>query len=108
MSACSGASDPLWARNPLHQLLQQLLHPEPGLRAHQRRIVRRDADDFLYFVNDLGRVSRREIDLVDDRQDFEPLLEGRIAVATLCASTPWAASTTKSAPSQAASERETS
>ncbi len=54
--------------------------PRPGLGAYQGRIIGRYADDFLDFVNDLCRVRRRQIDLVDDRQHLQALLERRIAV----------------------------
>jgi len=51
---------------------------------------------------------RWQIDLVDDRNDFEVVVDGQIGVGQVWASTPWEASTTSRAPSQEASERETS
>ena len=70
----------LWRRDTLHQLFEQFLNAQSRLGAHQRRIVGRDTDNFFDFVNDLGHIGGRQIDLIDDRQHLESLLQGRIAV----------------------------
>ena len=81
MRAWSGAAgSPFGAGNAFHQVLQQLRHAEAGLGAHQGRIVGRDADDLLDFMNDLGRIGRGQVDLVDDRQHLQALLERGVAV----------------------------
>ena len=70
----------LGGRNALDQLLEQFRDALAGLGADQRGVVGRDADDFLDFVNDLGRIGRRQVDLVDDREHLEPLFERGVAV----------------------------
>ena len=67
-------------RNALHDLLEQLGDALAGLGAHQRRIVRLDADDLLDLLAHPLRIGRRQVDLVDHRQHGQPLLDCGVAV----------------------------
>ena len=81
ISACSGASgSPLGRRDPVDQRLQQLRHALPGLGAHAHRIGGIDADDLLDLLLHPVRIGRGQVDLVDDRQHFQALLDGGVAV----------------------------
>ena len=81
MSACSGAVGiALRRRDAPDQLLEELRHALARLGADVHRIVRLDADDFLDLLDDLRRIGRRQVDLVDDRHHFEPLLDRGVAV----------------------------
>ena len=55
------------------------------------------ADDVLDLLFDPVRLGRRQIDLVQDRDQFEIVLDREIVFASVCASTPCDASTTSSA-----------
>jgi hypothetical protein len=70
----------LGRRNPLHQLFEQVLHTQTRLGADHRGIVRRYADDLLDLANDLGRIRRGQVDLVDDRQDFQSLFQRGVTI----------------------------
>ena len=39
-----------------------------------------DADDLFDFLDDARRIGGRQVDLVDDRHDFEPELGGGVAI----------------------------
>ncbi len=81
ISACSGASgSPVRRRDAPHQFLEQLGHVLPGLGTHPHRVLGLDADDLLDLLDHLGRVGRRQVDLVQYRHHLEPLLDGRVAV----------------------------
>ena len=54
--------------------------PRPVLGADQQCIVGVDADDVLDLVLDPFRVGGRQIDLVDHRNHFQPLLDRGVAV----------------------------
>ena len=66
------------------------------------------ADDRLDLFLDPFRLGRRQIDLVQYRNDLKVVLDRKVSIASVCASTPCDASTTSSAPSHADSDRETS
>ncbi len=81
MSACSGPSgSPLRRRHAPHEFLEQLVDVLAGLRADAHGVLGLDADDLLDFLDDLRRVGRGQVDLVQHRHDFEALLERRVAV----------------------------
>ena len=81
ISACSGAVGvAARLRDAPHQLFEQLRHVLAGLGADAQRVLRLDADDLLDLLDDLRRVGRRQVDLVEHRHDFEPLLDRRVAV----------------------------
>ncbi len=46
----------------------------------QRRLVGRNADDVLNLLPDLFRLGARQVDLVDDRNDLKPRVDGKVGV----------------------------
>jgi hypothetical protein len=98
----------LRAAAPGDQHLEQVRDALAGLGADAQRILGIEADDLLDLVDAPLRLGRRQVDLVQDRQHLEPEVDGRVAVGDALRLDALAASTTSSAPSQAASERETS
>jgi len=92
----------------VHNGLQHIIHAHAGLRAHGDCVGCIQANSLLNGLLRAQNVSRRQVDLVDDGNNFQAVIDGRYAFARVCASTPWLASTTSSAPSQEASDRETS
>ena len=58
----------------------ELVDPLAGLRADVDRVLRGEAQDLLDLVGDLLRAGTGEVDLVDDRDDLEVLLEGRVGI----------------------------
>ena len=50
-------------------------------RGDLRAVLGRDADNVLDLLLDARRVRRRQIDLVDDRHDLQPRIDGEIGVA---------------------------
>ena len=67
-------------RDAADELLEQFGHVLAGLGADADGVLGLDADDLLDLLDDLRRVGRRQVDLVQDRDDFEPLLERRVAI----------------------------
>src|SRR5690606_441963 len=67
-------------RDAPHDFFEQLRHVFAGLGAHTDRILRLDPDDLLDLMNDARRIGRRQVDLVQNRYDLEPLLDCRVAV----------------------------
>ena len=70
----------LGLRNAFDELLDQLLDALAGLAGDLERVVGRDADDLLDLLDDARGIGRRQVDLVDDRHDFETELGGGVAV----------------------------
>ena len=91
----------------MNDRLQDLVMPIPFSRSPESRRSRQSDNLLNLLANALG-LSRRQIDLVNDRNDFEIVLRARYVLASVCASTPCEASTTSSVPSQACRLRETS
>jgi hypothetical protein len=67
-------------RDSLDDTLEQLVDSEPRLGADAHSVLGFDADDVLDLTDDALGIGRRQVDLVDDRQDFETLLDRRVAV----------------------------
>ncbi len=67
-------------RDARHQGLEQVRDALPRLGADPQGILRLEADDLLDLVDHPLRLRRRQIDLVEHRQDLQPLLDGRVAV----------------------------
>ena len=70
----------LGRRDALDQRLQQLGHALAGLGADLHGIGGIDTDDLFDLLGDLVGIGGREVDLIDDGQDFDALLERRVAV----------------------------
>ena len=70
----------LGGRNALDEGLEQLGDALPCLGAHAHRVRGVDADDLLDLLGDAIGVGGGQVDLVDDRQDFDALLDRRVAV----------------------------
>lgn len=81
----------------------------PFLAEISRRFHGGDADDVLDLVLDLQRTGGRQVDLVHHGDDLQPGVNGKVGIGQrLGPPMPCEASTTSTAPSQAASDRETS
>ena len=81
MSACSGAfGSPFGCGMRSMSLLDQLFDALARLAGDHERVVGRNADDLFDFLDDARGIGRRQVDLVDDRHDFETELGGRVAV----------------------------
>ncbi len=79
--ACRGAlASPARRRNMADQGLQQVGDAEPGLGADVQGVVGLEADDLLDLGHHPLRFRRRQVDLVEHRQDLQALLDGGIAV----------------------------
>ena len=50
-------------------------------RGDLRAVLGRDADNVLDLLLDARRVRRRQIDLVDDRHDLQPRIDGEVGIA---------------------------
>lgn len=88
--------------------LQHFLHIEAGLGRDPGSIQRRDTDDIFDLMGNPLRIGGGKVDLVDDRHDLQVVFQCQIGIGKVWASMPWEASTTSTAPSQAASDRDTS
>jgi hypothetical protein len=95
-------------RDPGHDLFQHQVNTQAGLGGAAHRIDRVDADDVFDLFGNPLRLGGRQVDLVQHRHHFQIHFHGGIAVGQSLCLNPWPASTTSSAPSQAANERETS
>ena len=61
----------------MHHGFEDILDADALLGADQNRVLRRKADQLLdLFANSL-RLSRRQIDFVDDRNDFQVVVSAR-------------------------------
>ena len=109
MSALSGLSgSPDRRRNFLHYLLQYLLDPDARLGRSQYGIAGIETDDVFNFrLTRSGSALGRSILLMTGKIS-RSFSRAKYTLANVCASMPWAASTTRSAPSQAARLRDTS
>ena len=67
-------------RNSLDNGVEQFRYAIPGLGADPNGILSVNADDILDLRNHLVRVCRRQVDLVQYREDFEALVNRRRAV----------------------------
>ncbi len=55
-------------------------HAEAGLRAYRERIGRVEANGFFDHLLRPRDVGRRQVDLVDDRDDFKPVRDGEVGI----------------------------
>ena len=69
-----------WRRNALHNGLQHIGHALPGFGADQQRIGRIEADRALNHLLRTLNVGALQIDLVDDRNNFEAMIDGQVRV----------------------------
>ena len=75
-----GRGVPFRRRDLVDDRLHDVADVLPGLRAHARRVFGRDADDILDFLFDAVGVGAGQVDLIDDRHDFEPRIDGEVRV----------------------------
>ena len=111
MSARSGASaSPRGGGHPGHDRLEQLGDADAFLGADDGQdLLGLGADQVHDLLRALLGLGARQVDLVEDRNDLEPGVHARgTGCESVCAWIPCDASTTRIAPSHAASERETS
>ena len=66
--------------NVVNNLLQYLFHILTGLGGDPRCILTVEADYVLHLFGHPVRVGRREIDLIDDRDDFQVMVQGEIGI----------------------------
>ncbi len=67
-------------RHQVNDVLQNLMHARAGFGAGEHGIARIEPDDgFDLLANALG-LRGREVDLVDDRNDFQIVMEGEVSV----------------------------
>ena len=66
--------------NTLDQLLQQIIHTHAGLGRHPTSIMGIQADNFLDLVDHHFRLGLGQVDLVQNRQHFQVLFNGGVAV----------------------------
>ena len=77
--------------------------PMPSLARGEDDLLARDGQDVLELLDDRLGVGRWQVDLVEDGDDGQVLARSaRWTLASVWASMPWVASTTRIAPSQAA------
>ncbi len=82
--------------------------PMPVFAEQRMAVGSVEADHIFDLLLDAFDIGRRKIDFIDDGDDLKIRSRARWTLARLCACTPCTASTTRSAPSQAERERETS
>jgi hypothetical protein len=100
--AWSGAAgSPFGGGTPLHDRLEDLGDAGAVLRGGEDHLLARDREDVLQLLHHHLGLGRRQVDLVDDRDDRQASRSARWTFASVCASIPWAASTTRIAPSHA-------
>jgi hypothetical protein len=97
----------LRGRHALHDRLEQLGDAVPSLALTERMSSGSQPIRSRLPAAPLG-LGARQVDLVEDRDDLEPASSARKRFESVCAWMPCDASTTRIAPSHAASERETS
>ncbi|CAN3974124.1 Tyrosine recombinase XerD, partial [Dysosmobacter welbionis] len=71
---------PLGGRHVLYDILQHRLDVGAHLSGDFRRVHGRQADDVLHLLLGLGGVRRRQVDLVEHRQNLQVVLHGQICV----------------------------
>ena len=71
---------PLGGRDVLHDVLQHRFDVGAQLGGDLRRVQGRQADDVLHLLLCLGGVRRRQVDLVEHRQDLQVVLHGQVRV----------------------------
>ena len=75
---------PVWIafrrRDMRDDRFQQIGHRQSGLGADPQRLAGVQPDDVADLARHPLRVGGRQVDLVEHRQDFEPLLDGGVAV----------------------------
>ena len=110
MSARSGAVGLApGRRHPRDDRLEQLGHADALLGRDREDLLPLGPDQVHDLLGPPLRLGAGQVDLVEDRDDLEPRVQGQEEVAeSVCAWTPCEASTTRIAPSHAASERDTS
>ena len=64
-----------------HDALEHLVNVDVHFRGDLRAVLGRDADDVLDLLLDARRIRRRQVDLVDDRHDLQPCIDGEVGVA---------------------------
>ena len=67
-------------RQPVNDRLQHLVHALPGLGAHRNRVGGVQSHSLFNRFLRAQNVRRRQIDLVDDRNDFEAVIDGQIGI----------------------------
>ena len=67
-------------RDVRHHALQHLGHVDPGFRADGHGIARVEPDHFLDLLLDAIDIGGGQVDFVDDRHDFEIVIEGQVDV----------------------------
>ena len=82
--------------------------PMPFLGAREDGIAAHRADDGLDLLANALRIGRRQIDLVDDGNNFQVVIQRQVHIGQGLRFHALAASTTSRAPSQAGRLRETS
>ena len=95
-------------RHPRDDGLEHMLDPRALLCRNRQHQIRVDPHQLGDFLSPALGFRARQIDLVEDRDDSEVGVQGQNRLDRVCACTPWVASTTRIAPSHAASERDTS
>ena len=81
INACSGSSIVAGRRrNGVDQTLEHFVDAQTGLGTALDRVGGIDADDFFDFFFDAVRIGLWQVDLVQDRHDFQALLDRRVAV----------------------------
>ncbi len=81
MSAFSGASgSPLRRGDVADDGFQNLGHADPRLRRSEHGVVRVEADDVLDLLDGLLGFGARQVDLVEDGDEFEVVGDGEVGV----------------------------
>ena len=81
MSACSGASaSPRGGGSTMDNRFKDIGNALAGLRRDGNRVVGRQPDGLLDHLARALNVGRGQVDLVDDRNDFEAVVDGEIGV----------------------------
>ena len=103
------SSSGVFGRGNVHEdSLEDLFDADAGFGRAEDGIRCVEADDFFDLLFYTFDIRGGKIDLIDDGHDFKAAIDGQMDIGQLCAWTPWTASMTSSAPSQAERERETS
>jgi len=92
----------------VHDGLQEVRHALAGLGADLCRAVHWDGQHLFHLARGGRHVGVGQVDLVQHRDEFEALVGGQVRVGHRLRLHPLGASTTSSAPSQAARLRATS
>ena len=95
-------------RQVVHNSFQHSRHAQACLRADGKRVGGIQSNRLLNHFLAAFHVSARQIDLVDDGNNIQAVIDRDISVRQRLRFHSWVASTISRAPSQEASERETS